>query len=252
VLGAGLSIPWRFGRPDPWPAAAAIAVFAVFAAPVALSGEPTFAGYIRLDDTATWIAITDRVMEHGRSLDGLEPSTYRATLAAYPGDGYPIGVNLPWGAAWKLTGGDPAWLFQPYLAFLAAILSLTLWAVCRPFVTRSWLRALCAFVASQAALFYGFSLWGGVKELAAAALVGLAAGVLPVAVRTDPDGACSSAAARAVLPLALAAAALVAVLSPAGLIWVAPLLAVGLVWAVRELGGREAQSPGCRRAWRQF
>ena len=33
--------------------------------PVIASGDPTFAGYIRLDDTSTWLALTDRVMEHG-------------------------------------------------------------------------------------------------------------------------------------------------------------------------------------------
>ena len=30
------------------------------------SGDATFGGYIKLDDTATWMALTDRVMEHGR------------------------------------------------------------------------------------------------------------------------------------------------------------------------------------------
>ena len=43
IAGAGLSLPWRFGRLDRWALAVAIAVFAVFAAPVVLSGEPSFA-----------------------------------------------------------------------------------------------------------------------------------------------------------------------------------------------------------------
>ena len=58
-------------RVDGWASPPRPGVFAVFAAPVVLSGEATFAGYIKLDDTATWLAITDRVMEHGRNLDGL-------------------------------------------------------------------------------------------------------------------------------------------------------------------------------------
>ena len=62
-----------------------------------LSGQPTFAGYIKLDDTATWMALTDRVMEHGRSLAGLAPSTYEATLDFNLADGYPVGVFLPLG-----------------------------------------------------------------------------------------------------------------------------------------------------------
>ena len=39
VLGAGFSLPWRFGRPDPLPIAVAVAVFAVFGAPVIFSGS---------------------------------------------------------------------------------------------------------------------------------------------------------------------------------------------------------------------
>src|ERR671923_88800 len=54
---------------------------AVFAAPVVLSGEATFAGYIKLDDTATFLALTDRAIEHGRGLEGLAPSSYEAAAA---------------------------------------------------------------------------------------------------------------------------------------------------------------------------
>jgi hypothetical protein len=244
ILGAGLSFPWRFSRPDPWPTAAALGVFAVFAAPVVLSGEPTFAGYIKLDDTATWLAMTDRLMEHGLSLEGLAPSTYREALDFYTGNGYPVGANIPWGAASVLTGQDFAWTFQPYLASMAAMLVLTFEALCRPFLASTRLRALVAFIASQAALFYGFYLWGGIKELATAVLIGLAAAVLGIAVRPVPPGPGSGRTVRLhvspVLPLALAAAALAAVLSPAGLVWIAPLLAGGAFWALRELGRREA------------
>src|SRR5919199_1192709 len=96
-------------------------------APIVLSGQPTFAGYISLDDTATWMALTDRVMGHGRSLAGLPPSSYEATLAFNLGAGYPIGVFLPLGIARVLVDQDLAWIIQPYLAFCAGLLSLALW-----------------------------------------------------------------------------------------------------------------------------
>jgi hypothetical protein len=232
VLGFGLSLPWRFGRPDPLPIAVAVGVFAVFAAPIVLSGEPTFAGYIKLDDTATWLAMTDRVMEHSRSLAGLEPSSYRATLEFNLAGGYPIGAFIPFGAAQKLVGGDLAWVFQPYLSFLAAMLSLGLWEILG-IVRRARLRALATFVAAQPALLYGYAMWGGVKEVAAAALVALAAALAPAAVR-------AGGRARDVLPLALAAAALVGVLSPGGIVWLAPLLLALAVLAVRRFGPRPA------------
>ena len=66
IAGAALTYPWGDRRLDRWALAAALGAYAVYAAPVVLSGNPTFAGYIKLDDTATWLAMTDRVMEHGR------------------------------------------------------------------------------------------------------------------------------------------------------------------------------------------
>jgi hypothetical protein len=254
VLGAGLSLPWRFGRPDPWPVAAALAVFAVFGAPVFLSGHPTFAGYIKLDDTATWLALTDRAMSHGRDLAGLEPSSYQATLAANLPGGYPVGVFVPFGAAQKLVGGDLAWVFQPYLSFLAAMLSLCLWRIAGGVLRRPAARALVAFLAAQPALLFGYAMWGGIKELAAAALLALAAALAPLAVRYaagvarfDPtpvgqerETAPWGSRLRDVAPLALASAALVGVLSLGGLVWVGPMLVALALVAHRALGPRAA------------
>jgi hypothetical protein len=256
VLGAGLSLPWRFGRPDPWPAAVALGVFLAFGAPVILSGAPTFAGYIKLDDTATWLALTDRIMEHGRSLSGLAPSTYYATLKFNLAGGYPIGAFIPFGTAQKLTGGDLAWVFQPYLSFLAAMLSLSLWQILGDLVRRPGLRAGAAFLAAQPALLYGYAMWGGVKELAAAALVALCAALAPRAIRFQPRAVSGSLGARTwkaseatralaailrdLVPLALAAAALAGVLSPGGLVWIGPLLAALAVLAWRRFGPRGA------------
>ena len=233
VLGAGLSLPWRFGRPDPWPAVAALAVFVVFGASVFLTGHPTFAGYIKLDDTATWLALTDRVMEHGRDLSGMEPSSYRATLEVNLPGGYPIGVFLPFGTAQKLVGGDLAWVFQPYLSFLAAMLSLCLWQIAGGVLNRPGLRALVAFVAAQPALLFGYALWGGVKELGAAVFVALAAAVAPAVVRSD-------ALRRDACLLALSGGALVGVLSIGGLVWLGPLLAILAFLALRDFGLRDA------------
>src|SRR5919197_3832241 len=104
VVGLLVAPPWRKGRLDRWALALAAGVFTVFAAPVVLSGHATFAGYIKLDDTATWFAMTDRVMEHGRNLAALEPSTYEATLKSYLGAAYPVGSFLPLGVGRELVG----------------------------------------------------------------------------------------------------------------------------------------------------
>ena len=239
---AGLALALRRRRPlaPSWPALAAFLVTGViFGAPVIASGEPTLAGYIRLDDTATWLTLTDRIMEHGRSLDGLARSSYEATLAFNLGDGYPIGVFVPLGLGGAITGADVAWLIQPYMSVLAGALALSLISLLGRLVTRRWLRALAATIAAQAALLVGYVQWGGIKEIAAAMLVALAAAL---AVRFARSRARRTffGDLRAAIPLAVACAALLAVLSAGGAIWLLPLLAIALAIAIRRAAWREA------------
>lgn len=219
LIGFLLSRRRRGRRPDAWALAAAAGVFAFFAAPIVLSGAATFAGYIKLDDTATWLAMTDRVMEHGRSLEGLAPSSYQQTLSHYLSTAYPVGSFLPLGLGSKLVGEDPAWLFQPYLALLATMMALSFYVVIEPLVPSRAARAGIVVVAAQAALLFGFSLWGGIKELAAAWIVAVVAALAEVWLRGDRG-------LRALVPLAVASAAGLQILSVGGLVWLAPLLVV--------------------------
>ena len=232
-LATGLAVvglllgPIRPVQPDLWALATAVGVFAILAAPVVLSGEATFAGYIKLDDTATYFAMTDRVMEHGRDLAGLAPSTYEATLATTLAIGYPTGVLMPIGIGHQLLGYDLAWIFQPYIAFLAVMLALTLYGLLAPLVPSRPMRAAAAFVAAQPAILFGYSLWGGMKELAGAWLFALLAVLVPWTLRPR-------APTRAVLPLAVVCAAIVCVLSLPAAAWLAPALLVAVVLMVRE------------------
>jgi hypothetical protein len=229
VAGLALSLPWRERRLDRWALVAAAAAFAAYAAPIVLSGQATFAGYITLDDTATWLAMTDRVMEHGRSMAGLAPSTYEATLANYLAVGSPVGSNLPLGLGGELVGQDIAWLFQPYLAFLGAMLALGAYELTARLLASRALRALGAFVAAQAALLYAYALWSGIKELAAAAIIVLLAALIAPVL----EGRTQS---RGLLPLAAASAALLSILTVGGAAWLAALLAPALAVGVRLRG----------------
>ena len=178
VVGLLLAPPWPL-RSWGWPAGAAAGAFAAYAAPVVLSGQATFAGYIKLDDTATYFAMTDRVMSHARSLAGLAPSTYEATLATTLKTGYPTGSLMPLGVGHQLTSYDVAWLFQPYLAFLAAMLALSLYAVLELAIpSRAW-RGGAAFFAAQPAILFGYALWGGIKEVSGAYLLALISVLIP-------------------------------------------------------------------------
>lgn len=222
VAGLALALPWRHRLVRAWSAAAAVAVYGAFGAPVILSGNATFAGYIKLDDTATWLAFTDRLLDNGRNVAGLAPSSYEATLGVNLPGGYPVGAFPPLGVAHELLGTDSAWLFQPYVAFLAAMLALGIYALMGRAIEARPLRALATVVAAQPALLYGYSLWGGVKEVATAALLVLMAALTPGAWQHGTR-------ARGILPLAVATAALLGVLSYLGAVWIAPMLVPALL-----------------------
>lgn len=226
VIGLVLAMARRPARPSGRslvPLVVAGLTFLAYGASVLATGTPTYAGYVSLDDSATWFALTDRVLETGRSLDGLAPSSYEATLDANLGGGYPVGALLPFGIAARLSGVDLAWAFQPYLCVLAALLALGLYALAERVVARPAVSAAIAIVAAQPALLYAFGLWAGVKELAAAALIPLAC----LAAREARTFRMASFAGIAV-------GALVGVLSAGGAVW---LLGAGAIWVA--LAARE-------------
>jgi hypothetical protein len=155
---------------------------------------------------------------HGRARAVL----HEAPLAGYLGGGYPTGALLPLGVGARLVDTDAAWVFQPYLAFLAAMLALCLYGLAGHVVpSRPW-RAFVAALASQSALLYGFALWGGVKELYAAALLALVAASVLLVEKSGRSGLVPGAAA----------AATVLALSPGALVWLPPML-VALLAAAR-------------------
>jgi hypothetical protein len=222
VAGVALALPWRPWRADGWAAAAATAVYVVFGAPMLFAGSATLAGYIKLDDTSTWLALADRLLTHGRNVTGLAPSSYEAAVSINLAVGYPVGAFPPLGIAHELLGTDSAWLFQPYEAFLAAMLALGVYGLLAGVIESRPLRAVAAFIAAQPALLYAYSLWGGVKEIAAAAILVVLAALIPPVLE-------QGARVRSVLPLAMATAALLGVESFFGAVWIAPMLIGALV-----------------------
>ena len=206
----------------------ALGVLLAYGAPVILSGSATFAGYLRLDDTASWLAITDHVMSHGRSLADLPPSTYRLILREYVSNNYPLGSFMLLGVGHALSGIDLAWIYQPYLACCGAAVGLGVFALVEPVLDSVRLRALVAFLAAQSALLYGYALWGGIKELTAAFLLALGAALMARVIVARPKSP------RRLLPVAIAAAALIVTLGAGAAAWVVPALAgLVIVWAWR-------------------
>jgi hypothetical protein len=212
VLGARRR-DWRVSRAG---VVAVLAVFAVGAAPVVLTGDATFAGYTQLDDISTFLGISSYAIDHGHDVAaGLAPSTFEATLGNLRG-GYPLGSFIPLPALQPLVGQDLAWLWQPYLTFVLAVLAMALWALATPLVRDRRLRALSVFLASQPALLYAYLLQGGVKEVVAAALCATAAALAAELVREPGRG-------RVGVPLGVTAAALLCDLNVGAVAYLGPL-----------------------------
>ena len=241
VAGFVTNWPFRDGRSiSKWPLIGAVLVFFVYGAPVILSGEPTFLGYVKLDDTSTWLAFTDHVLTYGHSTAGIPPSSYEATVQINLSAGYPLGSFIPLAVGHEMTGQDSAWLFQPYLALMAAMMSLVFFELVKPVVTDVRVRAAAVFIAAQPALLIGYSFWGGIKEVATALIVAVLAAT---AIWLVAPGGWRSI--RWTTPAAIVSgAALVGVMGAGGAPWLAAvalgvvlLMAAKLVWQSRKPDG---------------
>ena len=238
---AGLGYVWGRARIGAAPAIAAIAVLLVYGAPVILSGQATFLGYVRLDDTATWFNLIDQLFSHGRSFASLPLSTYKLNAETNLGTGvyggtvgaaYPPGAFMLTGVGHWVTGIDIAWIFQPYLACCAAALSLAIYGLLKPLLDWRWLRAFVCFIAAQSALLYGYAAWGGIKELTCAFLVALGAALTAQLLARE------ELRPRNALSLAVAGGALIITIGPGVAVYAIPVvLALTFFFVLRARHG---------------
>ncbi len=230
AVGAVVGLPFAWidrRRLEPWALLAAAGVLLAYGAPVLLSGQATFAGFLRLDDTATWFNIADHLLTHPSTGEQLS-STYSLEYHTALGPTYPRGAFVLPAIGRVLAGTDVAWIFQPYLAACAAAVSLCVYVLIEPLVSSPRRRALLSFLAAQSALLYGYSLWGGIKELTAAFLLALAVALAAPIFRERPKRAVE------LVPLALATGALVQTLGVGAAGWVVILFALlGCSWLLR-------------------
>jgi hypothetical protein len=213
-------------RPRPphgwvWPLAAALLPFLAIAAPVLVTGQPGFTGYARIVDIGFQLNLAQQFVADGRAIPMPALSSFDEVMGRTLGDGYPGGAQAVLGATSQVARIDPIWAWQPFLAFAGAMLGLGLWFLLRDAIAWRPGRAIAAGVAAQPTILYAYTLTGGIKELAAAALIALCAALL---VAPRPEGS----AARSALPVFVAVVAGLGTFSLGVVPWIAVLLAVVL------------------------
>jgi len=215
----------RPSRAWSWPALAAVLPAGSIAAPIVLTGQPGVTGYARIVDIAHQLELTSWLTSMGRvvPVESTVDSSYLSTVFKLTNVGYPGGSQAALGGTSDLIGIDPLWSYQVFLALVAGVLGVALYALLARAIPAAPWRAVAAGVAAQPTILYSYGLVGGIKELSAIAAITLAAAVL-IAHRPSQGGS------RHLLPAAVALAAGFAVFNLGILPWIGIL--AGVVFAV--------------------
>jgi hypothetical protein len=142
-----------------------------FALPTLAYGRPSWVGWIKLDDDSTFLAVTDRLMNVGRTVPVPVVSTFDRVLQTIFASGssghfsYPVGTFIPFGVISKLTGVEKAWFYQPYLSFAAALMAMIFVVILSSRISNRYLVVAIASISSLAATIYSYVMWGGIKEI---------------------------------------------------------------------------------------
>ena len=176
---AGWALALRGGR-VPRPGIGALvwlAAYALYLAPVALTGHWTWLGYNFVNDTSVQLLLADWLPEHGRDLPPRQAfSTSWDVIASYLNTGYPLGSHALLGALQELIPVRMEALYQPVIATFAGLGALSLWVLARRVTGPVW-AAFAALVAMASNLLYQYSLQGNMKEIVTASLLAAAAAV---------------------------------------------------------------------------
>jgi hypothetical protein len=217
------------GGVDRWALVAGLGAWAVFAAPIVLSGKPGFTGYAHIVDISYELDLSAHFAHAGRATDPtVASSAYQTVLNKYLASGYPGGGPWTLGALSNLTPIDLSWLYQPFLAFVAAMSSLSMYRLLAGVVPSRGVRALGAFIASQANVLAAYGMTGGIKELCTSSFLLLSAALFAEAFPRMRPG-------RGVVAIPVALAATLASLSLTTLPWLG-VLAVGVALTAIAFG----------------
>lgn len=153
---------------------AAGAVYALYMAPVALSGQATFSGYNFVNDTASNLNLTTHLEQFGATVP-LDGSATARNVASLLDLGYPLGSFSLVATLRPLSGGPLEAIYQPAMSLFAAFTAMSLTELARRSGLRSASAVVAACLALGGVLLYRYVLHGALKEIAVVALCATAA-----------------------------------------------------------------------------
>jgi hypothetical protein len=187
---------------------AGLGAFALYLAPVALSGSWTWAGYNFTNDPANTLTAAEWILHHGYNLPA--PDSTSALVARGAIDqAYPLGSHLLMGTVAAPLGLPVVAFYTPFIAFVAGLIAASFTQLARSVGVKGWWAAAAAVLATGGNLIYAYGALGGLKEIATVAIIAAGGGIA--------TSACFSPARRgAVAAVVVTLAALVPVLSAGG------------------------------------
>jgi hypothetical protein len=211
---------------------AALAAYALYVAPVVLSGHWTWPGYDFVNDTASNLLFTDLLEHHGLALPNPIDSATARVQAQPEQLGYPVGAHALLATLRPLTGAPLAAVYQPAMGTVAGLAAMSLTQLARRAGLTVLPAAAAGFLAAGAALLYRYGLHGEIKEMVVVALLATATAV-------GVETAESRLSVGAVVLFAVSVLPLVLVFGAAG----APYaLILGVLVVLTALTGRERPS----------
>ncbi|HYP49074.1 MAG TPA: hypothetical protein VEQ61_10595, partial [Thermoleophilaceae bacterium] len=236
VVGVVLARATLPGRLNPGAAGlGGLGVFALYMAPVALSGHWTWAGYNFVNDTSANLLFADLLSREGVSVPAAGDSSTTNIQSTASRFGYPVGAHGLLATIKPLTGASLAAIYHPVIAAIAGLAAMAMAHLARGAGLRPRAAALAGALPMGAVLIYRYALHGSIKEVLVVALVATSAALARVALDRELS-------VRVVVLIALCAAALLHVFGAVGGVYA---LGVGLlVLLVAVLEGRSLATVG--------
>jgi hypothetical protein len=187
---------------------AGLGAFALYLAPVALSGSWTWSGYNFTNDPANTLTAVEWILHHGYNLPAANSTSAIVARGAID-QAYPLGSHLLMGTVSAPLGLPVVAVYTPFIAFVAGLIAAGFTQLARSVGVRAWWAAGGAVLATGANLLYAYGSLGGLKEIATVAIITAGGGVATSA-------GFSPARRGAVAAVVVTLAALVPVLSAGG------------------------------------